>query len=78
MLEHIKNYRKTTGSLWNCYRDKPNSGLGGENNDVNYSIKHSKFFDYKTSIRGTLEGDNTEKEAKIFVPLKYLSSFGEH
>ena len=25
LLEYRKNYRKTTGSLWNHYRDEPNS-----------------------------------------------------
>ena len=25
LLEYCKNYRKTTGSLWNYYRDEPNS-----------------------------------------------------
>ena len=64
MLEHIKNYRKTTGSLWNCYRDKPNSGLGGENNDVNYSIKDLKSFDYKTSITGNLQVLTQQKMLK--------------
>ena len=24
LLEYSKNYRKTTGSLWNCYRDEAN------------------------------------------------------
>ena len=27
LLEHSKNYRKTTGSLWNNYRDQPNNPL---------------------------------------------------
>ena len=27
LLEYSKNYRKTTGSLWNNYRDEPNSGV---------------------------------------------------
>ena len=74
LLEYSKNYRKTTGSFWNYYRDKPNSGLGGDNNNVNYSIKDSKYFDYKTSITGKLEGNNTEKEVEIAVPLKYLNN----
>ena len=52
LLEYSKNYSKTTGSFWNYYRDKLNSGLGGSNNNVNYSIKDSKSFDYKTSITG--------------------------
>ena len=25
LLEFSKNYKKTTGSLWNYYRDEPNS-----------------------------------------------------
>ena len=78
LLEYSKNYEKTTGSFWNYYRDEPNEeSIGGGNGAIKYSVMSSKFFDYKASIGGTLEGDNTEKEAKIFVPLKYLSSFGE-
>ena len=59
LLEYSKNYRKTVGSLWNCYRDEPNSGTEG---NINYSIKNSKSFDYKTSITGKLEGNNVEKD----------------
>ena len=75
LLEYNKIYRKTTGSFWNYYRDEPNSGIGSENNNVNYSIKDSKSFDYKTSITGKLEGINTTKDAEIVVPLKLLSNF---
>ena len=75
LLEYSKNYRKTTGSFWDYYRDEPNSGLGGNNNNAKFSIKDSKSFDYKTSITGKLEGNNTEKEVEIVVPLKYLSNF---
>ena len=32
---------------------------------TNYSIKDSKSFDYKTSITGKLEGNNTEKKSKL-------------
>ena len=50
--------------------------MGGDNNNINYSIKDSKSFDYKTSITGKLEGNNVEKDdIKIVVPLKYLSNF---
>ena len=74
LIEYSKNYRKTTRSLWNYYRDEPNSGLGGYNNNINYSLKDSKSFDYKTSITGKLEGNNIEKvDVKIVV--KYLSKF---
>ena len=71
LFEYSKNYSKTTGSFWNYYRDEPNSGVGGADNNINYSIKDSKSFDYKTSITGKLEGNNTEKEVEIVVPLKH-------
>ena len=72
LLQYSKNYLKATGSFWNYYRDEPNSGA---NSNINYSIKDSKFFNNKTSITRKLEGNNTEKEAEIIVPLKYLSNF---
>ena len=75
LIEYSKNYSKTTGSLWNYYRDEPNSGVGGHNNNVNYSIKDSKSCDYKTNITGKLEGINKTKDVEIVVPLKYLSNF---
>ena len=75
LLEYSKNYRNTTGSLWNFYRDEPNSGIGGRNNNVNYSIKDSKSFDYKTSITGKLNGIDRTKDVEIIVQLKYLSNF---
>ena len=62
LLEYNKNYRKTTGSFWNYYRDEPNEeSTGGGNGAIKYSVRNSKSFDYKTNIRGTLEDDNTEK-----------------
>ena len=47
LIEYGKIYSKTTGDFWNYYRDGPNSGAVG---GINYSIKNSKSFDYKTSI----------------------------
>ena len=73
LIGYSKNYRKTIGSLWNYYKDEPNSGAVG---NINYSIKDSKCFDYKTSITGKLEGNNVEKDdAEILVLLEYLSNF---
>ena len=75
LLEYIKNYKKA-GSFWKYYRGEPNEELiGGGNAAIKHSIKNSKFFDYKTSITGTIEGDNTEQKVEIVVPLKYLSNF---
>ena len=60
LLEYGKNYSKTTESLWNYYRDKPNSSTV---RNINYSIRGSKSFDYKTSITDKLEGNNTDKKS---------------
>ena len=54
LIEYNKNYRTTTGSWWNYYRDQPDISVGSENKNVNYSIKDSKSFDYRTSIAGKL------------------------
>ena len=73
LIEYSKAYRKTTGSLWNYYRDEPNSGAEG---GVDYSVKDSKSFGYKTSIPGKLEHNDVEKDdVKFVVSLKYLSNF---
>ena len=69
-MYYSKNYQKTTGTFYNFYRDDPNSSI---QNDIHYSIKDSKSFDYKTSLIGKLEGNNTEfQNIKIAVRLKYL------
>ena len=50
LIECSKNYSKATGSLWDYYGDDPNSTAVGH---INYSIRGSKYFDYKTSTTGT-------------------------
>ena len=78
LIEYCKNYRKTTGSLWNYYRDEPNNP---PNDNYNADpITNSASFKYKSSlIRKTPNNDNNDnnkvKDVQIFVPLKYLSNF---
>ena len=55
------NWTESSGNLWNYYRDEPNSGLGDDSNNINYSMKDSKSFDYKTSITEKLEDNKKEK-----------------
>ena len=78
LTEYSKNYSKTTRSLWNYYRDEPNNGLGSADNNVNYSIKYSKSFDYKTSITGELEVNNTEKKSWNCCAIKAFKQFLEN
>ena len=76
-LEYSKNYEKTSGSLFNYYRDEPNKAeIANDNGAINISIRNSKSFDYKTEIIGSLDAGEDEKEdVKIAIPLKYLGNF---
>ena len=76
LLEYSKNYKKTTGSLWNYYRDQPRNPLS----------TNSESFKYKASITGNTynvdyDDDNYDankagkNETEIVIPLKYLSNF---
>ena len=48
LLEYSKNYRKTTGSLWNFYRDEPSRTIGA--NNITHLILNSESFDYKANF----------------------------
>ena len=76
LLEYSKNYRKTTGSLSNYYRDEPSNSLSS----------NSESFKYKTSI--TVNAYNLgvgdtgydankvgKSETEVVIPLKHLSNF---
>ena len=72
-IEYSKSYAKTSGTLWNYYRDEPNSGAEG---NINYSFKDSKSSVYKISTTEKLEDGNKETEdVEIVLPIKYLSNF---
>ena len=72
MIKHSKNYSKIIGSFCNYYRDEVNSGAVGK---INYATKDWKLFNLKKSITWRFEGNNTEKEVEIDLPLKQLSNF---
>ena len=66
LLEYSKNYKKTTGSLWNYYRDEPSDPLSS----------NSESFKYKTSIVGkTPQNNDSLTNTKVVIPLNYLSNF---
>ena len=66
LIEYSDNYAKTTGSLWQYFRDEP-----VDDDD----IKDSKSFKFKTKITGITPNDDNEKDVEIMDPLKYLSNF---
>ena len=75
LLEYSKNYRRTTGSLWNYYRYEPNSGTDA--NNITHSTLNSESFDYKANFmkNGMTHNNLTKNDVKIVVSLKYLSNF---
>ena len=75
--EYSKNYEKTSGSLFNYYRDEPKERtIEDANNAINISIRGSNSFDYKTKIVGSLAAGELEKDdVEIAIPLQYLGNF---
>ena len=64
LIEYSDNYAKTTGSLWQYFRDEPND-----------DIEDSKSFKPKIKKTGRTPDDDNEKDVEIMIPLKYLSNF---
>ena len=64
LIEYSDNYSKTSGSLWQYYKD-----------DTNDNITQSESFKSKTKLTGKTPADGNTKDVEIIVPLKYLSNF---
>ena len=64
LIEYSDNYAKTTGSLWQYFRDEPND-----------DIEDSESLESKIKIIGKTPDNDNEKDVEIMVPLKYLSNF---
>ena len=66
LIEYSDNCAKTTGSLWQYFRDEP-----VDDDD----IEGSKSFKSKVKITGKTPNDDNERNVEIMVPLKYSSNF---
>ena len=64
LIEYNDSYSKTSGSLWQYYRDEPNDNL-----------TDSESFKSKIKITGKTPAAGNEKDVEIMVPLNYLSNF---
>ena len=58
LIEYSDNYSKTSGSLWQYYRDDPND-----------NITQSESFKYKFKITGKTPAAGNTEDVKIAVPL---------
>ena len=63
LIEYSDNYSKTSGSLWQYYKDDPNN-----------NIIHSESFKSKIKITGKTPAYGNTKDVEIIVPLKYLNN----
>ena len=76
VIEYIKNYRKTNGSLHNYYCDEPNN-MPLVDDNISYSMLNSASYNYKAKITNKYETFNiganpAAVEEKIIVPLKHF------
>ena len=62
LIECSDNYAKTSGSLWQYYKDDPND-----------NITQSESFKSRIKMTGTTPTAGNTKDVEIIVPLKYLS-----
>ena len=64
LIEYSDNNTKTSGSLWQYYRDEPDDDL-----------KDSESFKSKLKITGNTPADGNTKYVQIMLPLKYICNF---
>ena len=64
LIEYSDNYSKTSGSLWQYYKDDPNDNM-----------EQSESFKSKIKITGKTPPNGNTKDVEIMVQLKYLSNF---
>ena len=64
LIEYSDNYSKTSGSLWQYYKDDPCDTLA-----------NSESFKSKVKITGNTPADGNIKDVEIIVQVKYVSNF---
>ena len=64
LIEYNDNYSKTSGSLWQYYKDDPKD-----------NITQSESFKSKIKVTGKTPTAGNTKDVEIIVPLKYLNNF---
>ena len=64
LIEYSDNYSKTSGSLWQYYKDEPNDNLAD-----------SESFKSKVKRTENTPANGNTKNVEILVPLKHLRNF---
>ena len=74
LIKYNDAYSKTSGSLWQYYRDEPALDANDNIIDFRANNNNSNSFKFKQQITGAT-GNVGTKVVEIMVPLKYLSNF---
>ena len=74
LIECRDTYSKTSGGLWQYYRDEPALNDDGNTIDFPNDSNNSISFKFKQKIIGQTVNNET-KDVETMIPLKYLSSF---
>ena len=74
LIECRDTYSKTSGGLWQYYRDEPALNDDGNTIDFPNDSNNSISFKFKQKITGQTVNNET-KDVEIMIPLKYLSNF---
>ena len=74
LIECRDTYSKTSGDLWQYYRNEPALNDDGNTIDFPNDSYNSISFKFKQKITGQTVNNET-KDVETMIPLKYLSNF---
>ena len=74
LIEYSDNYSKTSGSLWQYFKDLPDAN--NKDKIVDFSGANvTDSFNFKTKKKGKTDNNGRIDNIEVMVPLKYLSNF---
>ena len=72
LIEYSDSYSKTSGSLWQYFKDIP--AVNNNNSMVDFAVNNlTDSFNFEVKITGQT-GNNGKKEVEIMVSLKYINN----
>ena len=75
-VQYIKNYRKTTGSLWNYYRDEPSDPLSSNSESLKYKANITEnTYNVGVGEAGYDAPKVIKNETEVVISLKHLNTY---
>ena len=73
LIEYSKNYKKTTGSLWNYYRDEPSNPLSSDSESFKYKTSvQENTYNFGAVEKGYDANNVGRNETEVVIPLKHF------